>query len=540
MRSRRNRWFVLALLTTTLSTVGARSQVADTLSVADELALRLILSEEERKEFDRLKTQEEKIRWIKIFWKRNDPTPTTERNERLEEHLRRVEYARKWFSAPKPLGFDDRGVIYVKYGEPSQRYSQPAGDMQLRPNESWSYSDLIPGLVFDFVSQGPYYRVVDDLSQAIGLRSEPGPELYNLLNLYESRSHIDSRYDRLASELRRTLGTDFSENPLSPGQQNPMLGNINLARQQIAEFVGESKKVQAEAPPVVYKYDYGRKPLAIAQSMARFREPDGRVRVEVYYGVPYNQLQFASQDGRWVTPLKEQVVIFDEEYEPVLMDSSLIELTAPSQEAVRKGAYISQFNFVLDPGSYHLALRFENEPGNRLGIVRSDFFCPTFPSDSLRLSDLQLSPRITSAGQVNVSDPAAGRQTASKFIKHGVRIVPLPGLTISKTRPLYIYFEIYGLTLDSNRRAKYEIQYRLRTLKKEKSLLGKIGGLLGGSQGLLSVTEVREGVRPDEIENIALDLSQQPDGNFLLEVLVRDLNSGRQASSAVPVKLVSM
>jgi len=529
----------LLLLFTAMPDRQVYAQVADTLSVSDELALRLILSEPERKEFDRLNTREEKQRWVRIFWKRNDPTPTTERNERLEEHLRRVQYARKWFRARNRLGFDDRGVIYVKYGEPAERYSQPAGDLQIRPNESWSYGTIIPGLVFDFVSIGPYYRLVDDLSQALGVRSEPGAELYNLLSLYESRAHIDPRYDELAGELRRSLATDFSEDPLSAGQHNPWLGNINVARQRIADFVGTTKKIQAEAPPVLYRYDYGKKPLAIAESLARFRDPNGKVRVEVYYGVPYSQLEFQYQGDRWTTPLKEKFALFDEDYQPVVLDSNQVALVAPTEQARRHGAYISQYNFSLKPGRYHLALRFESEPGKRLGILRSDFVCRAYPSDSLRVSDLQLSPRISSAVQAARPELASGRRGPSRFIKHGVRIIPLPGQTIRKDRPLYVYFEIYGLTLDSAHQARYELHYRLRTLKKRKGLLGKIGGVLGAGPGLLSVTETRQGVSRDEVESIALDLSQQPEGNFLLEVVVRDLNSRMVARSSVPVKLVA-
>lgn len=530
--------FIVILLLTS-SPVHAQSTRLDGFSRADELALRLILSEEERREFDRLKTDLEKAHWAKIFWKRNDPTPTTERNERLEEHLRRVQYARKWFKAATPLGFDDRGVIYVKYGEPTERYTQPSGDLHIRPNESWSYSDRIPGLVFDFVSYGEAYRLVDDLRQALGVRSEPGAELYNLLSLYESRAHVDPRYDEMAGDLRRSLATDFSENPLAPGQHNPFLANLNQAQQHIAEFASETKKAQAEAPPVIYSYDYARKSLGIAQSLARFRAPDGKIRVEIYYGVPYRQLRFEPKGERWTTPLKEKFVVFDDEYEPVFIDSNVVELVAPTPEATQRGAYISQLNLSLDPGRYHLALRFENDPAQRLGIVRSDFVCRPFPSDSLRLSDLQLSPRIEPATQQGMGLRANGGASADRFIKHGARIMPLPGSTIIKDRPLHIYFEIYGLRLDSNRRSNYEIHYRLRTYEEGKSLLGKVGDLFTGTPGLLSVTEVREGGRRDEFETIGLDLSRQPEGTFVLEVMVRDLVSGMEARSAAPIKLVS-
>ena len=59
---------------------------------------------------------------IKSFWVNIDPTPTTVTNERLLEHWQRIAHARKNFRNNKNTvyGTDDRGLIYVKYGEPER------------------------------------------------------------------------------------------------------------------------------------------------------------------------------------------------------------------------------------------------------------------------------------------------------------------------------------------------------------------------------------------------------------------------------------
>ncbi len=59
---------------------------------------------------------------IKSFWINKDPTPTTTTNERLLEHWQRIAHARKNFRNGKNsvYGTDDRGLIYVKYGEPER------------------------------------------------------------------------------------------------------------------------------------------------------------------------------------------------------------------------------------------------------------------------------------------------------------------------------------------------------------------------------------------------------------------------------------
>ena len=57
---------------------------------------------------------------LRQYWIQRDPVVPSEANERLIEHWQRVTYARKEFNkgGGSVYGSDDRGLIYVKYGEP--------------------------------------------------------------------------------------------------------------------------------------------------------------------------------------------------------------------------------------------------------------------------------------------------------------------------------------------------------------------------------------------------------------------------------------
>lgn len=57
---------------------------------------------------------------IKRFWVDRDPSPHSDMNERLIEHWERLNHARQQFTVNESTGFqtDDRGKIYLKYGEP--------------------------------------------------------------------------------------------------------------------------------------------------------------------------------------------------------------------------------------------------------------------------------------------------------------------------------------------------------------------------------------------------------------------------------------
>ena len=80
-----------------------------------------IISDEERKAFKVLQTDEEREQFIEQFWLRRDPTPDTEENEYREEHYRRIAYANQYFASGIPGWKSDRGMIYIKYGPPDER-----------------------------------------------------------------------------------------------------------------------------------------------------------------------------------------------------------------------------------------------------------------------------------------------------------------------------------------------------------------------------------------------------------------------------------
>lgn len=512
------------ILTLTVCYQWSAAQVPDSLSKSDAEALRFILTEAERKEFDKIESPREKAHWAKIYWKQRDPTPTTERNERLQEYLRRIAHAKEFFTALTLTGFDDRGEVYIKYGEPYQKYSQPVGTSFARANESWSYSHIYPGLIFDFISDGTAYSLTDDFRKAVVSKSSI---VSSLISIYQSRSDLDLKYASTAEALTHILNVTRDEHQMR-----------SLAFEQLSEFASESHKSRIEAPVASYDYDYQKKPLHLALSLARFREPNGRFRLELYYGIPVNELAFSQMAQYWHTPIVSTVAIFDSLYNTVAADSVTIDLRVPDEASTKMGLLNNQFNFSLPPGAYHTTLRVENVPGNRLGIVQADIPRPafSFSADSLAISDLQMSHQIVVLGDSDEmkTENKAGNE---KYIKHGLRIAPLAGQMIDKNRMLFVYFEIYGLALNESGQTRNALQYTLRSTSSKKGLLKKIVGIFGGKKEKLSVTETRQGQSPGPVEHIGIDLSKQPDGEYALEITVRDLNAEREVVSHVPVVL---
>ncbi len=120
------------------------------------------------KEFDVLeeaKTEEEKQARLLEFWKRRDPNPNTERNERMEEYYRRAEYANKHFTHHREGWRTDMGMVYMMFGPPSDVSRHPF-ELDSKPYEIWRYYDISYEFVFVDDTGFGDYRLITPVWEA--------------------------------------------------------------------------------------------------------------------------------------------------------------------------------------------------------------------------------------------------------------------------------------------------------------------------------------------------------------------------------------
>lgn len=126
--------------------------------------VRYIITREERKIFLEL-PDSEKPKCIDEFWERRDPTPDTPDNEFKIEYFNRIELATKHFVGEGIPGWlTDRGRIYILFGPPTDRITQPMGvDVSTRCGEIWYYGNF-PVVFSDPTCTGQYRLVTYDLT----------------------------------------------------------------------------------------------------------------------------------------------------------------------------------------------------------------------------------------------------------------------------------------------------------------------------------------------------------------------------------------
>jgi GWxTD domain-containing protein len=140
----------------------AEAATADTAVVAGYRAdLAAIAPDSELTRFDRL-SGAARAAWLGRFWSDRDHAALRSEGERLREHYRRLLYARRHFALTISRRFygsldayrsgseelDDRGVIYVRHGEPGTRLKPFV--FGLMPNETWRYGQADGDLLFHF------------------------------------------------------------------------------------------------------------------------------------------------------------------------------------------------------------------------------------------------------------------------------------------------------------------------------------------------------------------------------------------------------
>lgn len=183
----------------------------------------------ELRNFDEL-DGDERIAWLTTFWSTRDAIDLREPGSRLAEHYRRWDVATREFRLPPfrrryrfglelfrsgEIELDDRGVVYLRQGEPTLRVVWPRarGQGRIDPlrrnygNESWRYDRPEGPLTLHFVArEDPNdHRLVDsplELDVALDQLERRAHEFPGLARIIRAGTHTA---DWVGEEVRRDV-----------------------------------------------------------------------------------------------------------------------------------------------------------------------------------------------------------------------------------------------------------------------------------------------------------------------------------------------
>ena len=404
-----------------------------------------IITDEEKKAFKTLQTDEEREQFIEQFWLRRDPTPDTEENEYREEHYRRIAYSNEHFASGIPGWKTDRGMIYIKYGPPDEIDAHPSGGTYDRPFEEgggttstypfedWTYryiEGLPPNVKIEFVdtTMSGEYRMTMDPSEKDALAMVPGAGL----TLCEQMGQC-SQADRFSRTDGTTLGT----------------GNTPLP-ESMNEFTRLNQFAKLQAPPAVKFKDleaavnstikYNLLPMKVRADFIPITSSSVLSNITVQF--ERKDLQFKQKNevstatvniyGR-ITSLSRRPVNWFEDVVNVDIPSDLL------QQAV-KGANVYQKIIPLPPGRYRLNIVAKDVIGGNTTNFEMALDVPHIEDDRLGQSSLILADLIEKVPTKNIG--------TGQFVIGTSKVRPRIDEVFHRDEKLGIYLQLYNFQAD--------------------------------------------------------------------------------------------
>src|SRR6266853_1465791 len=403
-----------------------------------------IITDEERKAFGGLKTDDERQEFIEQFWLRRDPTPDTEENEYREEHYRRIAYANEHFASGIPGWKADRGMIYIKFGPADETESHNGGTEQRAieegggqtstyPYEKWRYRYLDgigTNVEIEFVdtTMTGEFRMTTDPSEKDALLMVPGAGL----TMCEQIGTC-SKTDR----FNRTDGTH-----LATGGQ-PLPESMN-------EFSRLERLAKLQAPPPVKFKDLE----AAVSSSIKYNLLPMKVRADfipvtgssvlsnITIQFERKDLQFRQKGGVSEASVNIYARITSMSRRPVNWFEDVVSVDVPTdllQQAV-KGSSIYQKTIPLQPGRYRLNVAAKDVVGGNTTSYEMALEVPRLEDDKLGQSSLILADLIEKVQTKSIG--------TGQFVIGTSKVRPRIDGTFGHDEKLGIYLQLYNFEPD--------------------------------------------------------------------------------------------
>jgi GWxTD domain-containing protein len=390
------------------------------------------------------------------FWLSRDPDLSTEKNERIAEHFIRLKYAQKHYrryesgsykkaiiykldhpmagkmnvkygvelineyesrAMPKRRSIDDRGLIYIRHGEPDNfAFYNCSGCPQ---NMSWLYLAIQnrKELIFHFRKQ----------SEEIGWFLETLPYTFR------ERGDFGGLYAIFDPSLNPRQ--DFIRNM-------PRYDDLNIESIENIEIALETE---------TSNYNYDNTLIEFPLDLLSFKGADSKTNIDLFYGIEGTQMELdVTPEGNGLT-YSTFTGIFDENWGEIIR--SKIDKYVPLDLEIdewEESSVVGLESFSVLPGDYNCEFHIQDGLSDKLGIYKGSITIPDYWGNELILSDILL------------SGPVAQIEDRSKFKKGSIKYDPHMFTAFPENATVGIYMEIYNLAYDYNDRTTFAVSWYLR------------------------------------------------------------------------------
>ncbi len=357
---------------------------------------------------------------LRRFWTDRDRLELRADGERLREHYRRLQYARLHFPLTISRRFygdldayrsgsmelDDRGIIYLRHGEPATRLRPFVfGAM---PNESWRYARAEGDLLLHFSG---------------GWDGNGGGDLYDyrlVQSVLDLRGASDAPLDQLLLS-RQALSRDYSR----------MLnwGRFGAANARARERTIGAASIEVGTTTDTYELQFPRRMGVVADLVAVGRGREGGL-THLVFGIIAATLRVDQVGTESFYPVRIRLVALDRRDRPVASLDTTV--TIRYQRELKPDEFaVGRVELPLPRGTWRY--RASLQQGDSSGVV--------LPRDSVTVADIY-------SGRLSLSDLALGSPgRAIPWVTDAADTVLLaPSALFRRGSEIRLYYETGGVT----------------------------------------------------------------------------------------------
>ena len=479
-----------------------------------------IITDDERKAFKKLQSDDERENFIAEFWRRRDPDPDTDENEFKEEYYERVAYANEHFASGIPGWKTDRGRIWIMYGKPDERETHPMGGSYDRspnegggstttyPFENWFYRYIAgvgSGVEIEFVDPtgSVEYRIARNPDELDALLNIPGAGL-----TLSEQLGLSSKGDRIAN-VGGIGNPAYTREADSPFSRLQLLADLNRPPQvKFNDLAGLTNTAVIEDNPLNFdvRVDF-------------YRQSDDRVITAITIQTENRNLVFQDSGGLQTARMNifgkitsvagRRAGVFED---PVTTTATPEELAEAKD---RKSAY--QKALPLAPGNYKLDVIVRDVVSGATGVRHIAIPVPKYDPTKLSTSTLVLASKLESL----VDQPAVGQ-----FVIGQAKVIPNVSGIYHRGQPIGVYMQIYNAGIDQTTlRPAVDVDYTLLKGGKEVGKQTEDWRGMGNSGQRLTLARL-------------LDSRTLAPGDYEIQIHIRDHVSGQQLSPSGKFSIV--
>ena len=449
-----------------------------------------IITDEERKAFNRLETDEEREQFIEQFWLRRDPTPDSVENEYKEEHYRRIAYANERFASGIPGWKTDRGRIYITFGPPDEIESRPSGGTYERPweegggttsvfpFEKWRYryiEGIGTDIIIEFVdtSMTGEYRMTMDPSEKDALMMVPGAGL----TMMEQLGMAD-KADRFNRTDGTRLGTGNQPLPMRMQQFERLQQFALLQKPPSVKFKDLEAQVNSR---IIYNL------LPMEARADFFPATSSTVMTNITLQFNRKDLQFKQEDALSKAAVNIYARVTSMTRRPVNVFEDVVTVEVPTEmlQEASTGASIYQKSIPLQPGMYRLNVVAKDIIGGNMNNYEMALNVPRMDEDVLFASSLVLADVIEKVPTRSIG--------TGQFVIGTSKVRPRMGDKFGRHEKMGIYMQIFNFQPDeATAKPQGTVEYEIVKNSDESKVLEFTEDVasLGGSASQLTIEKL--------------------------------------------------